>query len=597
MLIVVIAAISLTFTISLADEKAAIGNASTQNLSTQDLSIQNISQLHEAIDSAGAHWTAGKTSVSDISQAQKMKLCGTKPSPNTEEKMAELTNASKSSEEKDHKTALEDNATQGIGLELPELLDWRNYYEKDWMTPIKDQGPCGSCSAFGTLAAYEANAKLAANNPDYDPDISEQDLVSCAYNGIDCQGCNGAYVRGYLNWTSNKGATLEACFPYIAKDPITSPLAQCYKRCDTTAACDPKKHYIRGWNPIDSGDTISMQKALMRGPIIATMAVYNDFFSYTGGVYEHVSGGLAGWHAICLVGWGTDKTTGEDYWIGKNSWGTGWGENGWFKIKRGTNESYIEDETYVLDLQRDTIGVYRPSAGIGIFDYNNDGLADNYLTDFPAGKDTDIPVSGSWEPNGVHQYVENGWGDGWGLFRPSTGQWFLDTSFGGAAEIVINYGMKGDLPVSGDWNGDSRDGIGVYRPSEGTWYLDDNIDGITDRTLQFGSKRDLTVTGDWNGDGKAEIGLFNPLIHTFLLDTNMDEKPELIVLLGSKGDLPVAGDWNADGRDEIGVFRPSSGEWLLDYNFDGTVDQTIDFGHVGDKPLPGNWFDNPWYTP
>jgi len=77
------------------------------------------------------------------------------------------------------------------------------------------------------------------------------------------------------------------------------------------------------------------------GPVEASFSVYQDFFAYTSGVYRHKSGGLAGGHAIKLLGWGTDAT-GGNYWIAANSWGTSWGQHGIFWISRGNDECGIE---------------------------------------------------------------------------------------------------------------------------------------------------------------------------------------------------------------------------------------------------------------
>lgn len=88
------------------------------------------------------------------------------------------------------------------------------------------------------------------------------------------------------------------------------------------------------------------------GPLIVAFEVYDDFFSYKGGIYHHTGErDYANFkfnpfeetnHAVLLVGYGTDKNSGENFWIVKNSWGTGWGERGFFRIRRGTDECAIE---------------------------------------------------------------------------------------------------------------------------------------------------------------------------------------------------------------------------------------------------------------
>ena len=87
-----------------------------------------------------------------------------------------------------------------------------------------------------------------------------------------------------------------------------------------------------------------------RGPITAAFYVYNDFFSYKSGVYEYTSGTFAGGHAIKILGWGVEK--GVKFWYCANSWGTGWGLNGYFKIRRGVDECFIESWHVVAGLPK-----------------------------------------------------------------------------------------------------------------------------------------------------------------------------------------------------------------------------------------------------
>lgn len=78
------------------------------------------------------------------------------------------------------------------------------------------------------------------------------------------------------------------------------------------------------------------------GPVEVALTVYEDLLTYKSGVYSHTTGSELGGHAVRMLGWGTEN--GVDYWLIANSWNNGWGDNGYFKIKRGTNECGIEDE-------------------------------------------------------------------------------------------------------------------------------------------------------------------------------------------------------------------------------------------------------------
>lgn len=212
----------------------------------------------------------------------------------------------------------------------PTAVDWRSYPGQpnlpagDYVTPIKDQGDCGSCVAFGTLAAFESALRIHAKTPTKAVDLSEADLFYChaeAQQGRRCAGPHGGWwPAAALTCCQNPGVVDEQCFPYTAGD----------QPCHRCSDWQTRLTRISTWHAI-TDPTVMKQWLAHNGPIITCMSVYSDFYNYRSGVYHHVSGGLEGGHCICCVGYDDAKR----YWICKNSWGTGWGEQGFFNIAYG----------------------------------------------------------------------------------------------------------------------------------------------------------------------------------------------------------------------------------------------------------------------
>jgi C1A family cysteine protease len=200
-------------------------------------------------------------------------------------------------------------------------FDWRSYNSGtypsgNYVTPVKDQGNCGSCWAFGTTAAAESYWLINGNisNPP-GLDLSEQTLVSCGKAG----SCSGGYMSTASTYIRNYGLPIESCFPYSATNN------RCSNACSTyqTATFN-----IGNWSWV-SFTLDGIKNALYTyGPLAASMDVYTDFFYYKTGAYEYSYGKLEGGHVILIVGY--DDT--NQCFIVKNSWGTSWGESGFFKI-------------------------------------------------------------------------------------------------------------------------------------------------------------------------------------------------------------------------------------------------------------------------
>jgi len=214
---------------------------------------------------------------------------------------------------------------------LPASFDLRN---NNGVTPIRDQGYCGSCWAHAALAAVEGSSKYLDGTV---LDLSEQDLVTCWPGG---SGCAGAWPEGlfvgtgqYDSWLKNMGVVDEACFPYVSS-------FDCNAKCSNPAILLKIKEGYSLSAPPNEDD---IKNAVYNyGPVVMAHSVPPSFSAYTGGIYECDTGGLS--HATVIIGWSSDS--GTDYWIAKNSWGTSWGESGFYKIKRGTCYMYLSSMQY-----------------------------------------------------------------------------------------------------------------------------------------------------------------------------------------------------------------------------------------------------------
>ncbi len=210
--------------------------------------------------------------------------------------------------------------------------DWRdatyNGLTGDWTTPIKNQANCGSCYAFAPLASIEALIKIKQGDPDFSIDLSEQFIVSCGMEWMsgNILGCDGAYSPAQYNFITTYGVLPESCFPYGSGSGSVPP---CSNKCSNW---EDLIIQIDGWHTV-ANDITSIKNALIQfGPLTAGMVVYSDFNGYNGGVYEHPGSDPDPMnHVVVIVGY----DDAQNCWICKNSWGTNWGEDGWFKITYG----------------------------------------------------------------------------------------------------------------------------------------------------------------------------------------------------------------------------------------------------------------------
>lgn len=249
---------------------------------------------------------------------------------------------------------------------------------------------------------------------------------------------------------------------------------------------------------------------------------------------------------------------------------------------------------------RDTVGGYIGSHSLFV-------LYDPARPYIPFGRSGDLPLVGDWDGDRR---------DDIGVYRTAgsslvQNQYLLDLGAPGeSGELAYSFGLRGDVPLVGDWDGDGRDDIGTYRVNGGAgpmYFLDEGPRGWTgatagERGYQFGLPGDVPIVGDWNGDGRDDFGVFrrnDPRGPSYFLDEGARgwtgaTAGERGYQFGLAGDVPLVGDWNGDGKDDFGTYRPSQGRFYLDEGergwtgrYPGELGYAV--GAPGGVPVVGDW--------
>ena len=209
----------------------------------------------------------------------------------------------------------------------PDAWDWR---EKGYVSPVKDQGSCGSCWAFSTVGNLEG---LYYKEKQTMVTLSEQMLVDCdTYDS----GCNGGLMENTFTWLKENGGIMtDTDYPYKGRKGTC--------QSDETKYVDMQ---ITGYTKLGSGsstwdpvDEDEIKEFLYETGPLAVALNANPLQTYSSGILDKTSSqcptsGMN--HAVTMVGYGHDDSEDKDYWIVKNSWGKNWGEDGYFRIRRGT---------------------------------------------------------------------------------------------------------------------------------------------------------------------------------------------------------------------------------------------------------------------
>ncbi|XP_029341239.1 cathepsin B-16A isoform X3 [Acyrthosiphon pisum] len=302
----------------------------------------------EMINDVATTWTAGVNFDPSTPEKDLIKMLGSKGVEAAKNASAHMF--------KTHDVAYNNNGY------IPRTFDARRRWRHcKTIGEVRDQGYCGSCWAFGTSSAF-ADRLCVATDGDFNELLSAEELTFCCHT---CgNGCNGGYPIKAWKYFSSHGLVTggnyksgEGCEPYRVppcprnEDGTSSCAGQpieknhrCTRMCYGNQDLDynDDHRFTRDYYYLTYG---SIQKDVMNyGPIEASFDVYDDFYSYKSGVYQRTPNATKlGGHAVKLIGWGVEE--GIPYWLMVNSWSAQWGDNGLFKIRRGTDECGIDSAT------------------------------------------------------------------------------------------------------------------------------------------------------------------------------------------------------------------------------------------------------------
>lgn len=263
----------------------------------------------------GYSWVADHTAISDLPPEDRQSLLGLRVPEDYEDILQEIRN----------------RPLPQVPMDLPYTFDWT---DSGAVSPVRNQR-CGDCWAQCSVAAMESQLLI------YDDDatrLSVQQVIDCNYGS---SSCNGGWWDDVYNVYMAVGAVKQACYPYrMGVDG----------NCDQDT-CDVVAH-LDGYEFIDTSLESIKSYVMNYGPIAVGMSVYSDFMYYSGGCYETSQSGNIN-HGVLIVGWDDYKCGGAGAWHIKNSWGTGWGEQGYAWMKYGTADiGYGACVTYYTPRER-----------------------------------------------------------------------------------------------------------------------------------------------------------------------------------------------------------------------------------------------------
>jgi hypothetical protein len=283
---------------------------------------EKLDKLKQNISKKDLHWTAGETAISQKTYAEKKRMFNLKPAdhlPNLQgleyyrggvfsfgvsARSRYIIHAVNpfSGLKTVFDSIFKPLKVNGQAVNLPAQWDYRSYQGQNWNTPIRDQGNCGSCWAFATAGTIEGLTNLKYNQH-LNPDLSEQDILSCSGAGT----CSGGSPYNAIRYSNTTGIADENCFAYKAGDLSCS--TKCSDWQNRTIKTGGVQYF---YSTMADYETIVKTNLINNGMVTAGIDDMN--------------------HAMVLIGWQTEPIDKTPIWIFKNSWGSNYGENGYLRI-------------------------------------------------------------------------------------------------------------------------------------------------------------------------------------------------------------------------------------------------------------------------